>query len=245
MANEYLVNSADLTAVADAIRAKGGKSEALVFPSGFVSAVQAIQSGGSASGLTDLELLIQDKLEVFSSNITTLPGIYEFCGKKNLKKVSMPLASGYVTQYAFQNSGITEVEMPKTTSVGGSAFYGCLSLPRVTFPLCVEVQTNGFNWCGNLEKADLGSSDITEVKNLGASAFQNTPALKALILRYSVVIPLLNSNIFGTDSGITTGIGHVYVPSALIPEYQAATNWATLYANYPEIFQPIEGSVYE
>ena len=46
MANEYLVNSADMTAVADAIRAKGGTSEALAFPGGFVEAVSAIQAGG-------------------------------------------------------------------------------------------------------------------------------------------------------------------------------------------------------
>ena len=134
--------------------------------------------------------------------------------------------------------------MPGTTIIGFDAFFGCV-VTNVTFPLCTQVGSSAFNWCGNLEKADFGSSDITNVKNLGQAAFQNTPALKALILRYSVVIPLENSNVFGTNSGITTGIGHVYVPSALIPEYQAATNWATLYANYPEIFQPIEGSVYE
>ena len=54
MENEYLVNSDDLMAVADAIRVKGGTSEALVFPSGFVSAVQAIQagSGGGIEMLT-------------------------------------------------------------------------------------------------------------------------------------------------------------------------------------------------
>ena len=244
MANEYLVNSSDLTAVADAIRAKGGTGEALAFPGGFVDAIKAIESGGSASGLTDLELLIQDKLEVFSSNITTMPGEFEFAYKKNLKKVSMPLAVGYITQRAFQNSGITEVEMPGTTVIGFDAFYGC-AVTKVTFPLCTQAGSSAFNWCRKLEKADFGSSDITKVKDLGESVFQNTPALKALILRYSVVIPLANSNVFGTNSGITTGIGHVYVPSALIPEYQAATNWATLYANYPEIFQPIEGSVYE
>lgn len=52
MANEYAVNRADLTAVADAIRAKGGTSDALAFPGGFVGAVAAIQvgSGGSGSG---------------------------------------------------------------------------------------------------------------------------------------------------------------------------------------------------
>ena len=46
MANEYLVNSDDLTAVANAIRIKGETSEALVFPDGFINAVQAIQAGG-------------------------------------------------------------------------------------------------------------------------------------------------------------------------------------------------------
>lgn len=37
--------NADLTALADAIRAKGGTAAQLVYPSGFVSAIQAIQTG--------------------------------------------------------------------------------------------------------------------------------------------------------------------------------------------------------
>lgn len=49
MANEYLVNSSDLTAVADAIRAKGGTTEALAFPVGFVEAVEAMQEGGGGN----------------------------------------------------------------------------------------------------------------------------------------------------------------------------------------------------
>lgn len=48
MANEYSVNQSDLVSVANAIRVKGGTSEALAFPDGFVSAVQAIQAGGGA-----------------------------------------------------------------------------------------------------------------------------------------------------------------------------------------------------
>ena len=42
---EYLTNTADLTAVANAIREKGGTSEQLACPDGFVSAIQAIQTG--------------------------------------------------------------------------------------------------------------------------------------------------------------------------------------------------------
>lgn len=41
---EYLTNTADLTAVADAIRAKGGTAAQLVYPSGFVSTIQAIKT---------------------------------------------------------------------------------------------------------------------------------------------------------------------------------------------------------
>ena len=42
---EYLINATDLTKVASAIREKGGTSAPLVYPGGFVSAIQEIQTG--------------------------------------------------------------------------------------------------------------------------------------------------------------------------------------------------------
>lgn len=48
MAN-YIASDSDLTAVANAIRTKGGTSAELEFPSGFVSAIAAIPSGGGGS----------------------------------------------------------------------------------------------------------------------------------------------------------------------------------------------------
>ena len=42
---EYLTNTTDLTKVASAIREKGGTSDPLAYPDGFVSAIQAIQTG--------------------------------------------------------------------------------------------------------------------------------------------------------------------------------------------------------
>ena len=47
---EYLTNTTDLTKVASAIREKGGTSDPLVYPDGFVTAIQAIQTGSSAPG---------------------------------------------------------------------------------------------------------------------------------------------------------------------------------------------------
>lgn len=49
---EYLTNTADLTKVASAIREKGGTSDSLVYPDGFVSAIQAIQTG------TELQIIV-------------------------------------------------------------------------------------------------------------------------------------------------------------------------------------------
>ncbi len=42
---EYLTNTTDLTKVASAIREKGGTSDSLAYPDGFVTAIQAIQTG--------------------------------------------------------------------------------------------------------------------------------------------------------------------------------------------------------
>lgn len=49
--NEYLVDSADMTTVADAIREKGGTTAPLSFPAGMASAIRGIQSGGDLSSV--------------------------------------------------------------------------------------------------------------------------------------------------------------------------------------------------
>lgn len=49
---EYLTNTTDLTKVASAIREKGGTSDLLVYPDGFVTAIQAIQAG------TELKIIV-------------------------------------------------------------------------------------------------------------------------------------------------------------------------------------------
>lgn len=48
----YLVTDQDLTAIADAIRTKGGTSAQLAFPAGFVSAIGDIQTGPAAHTVT-------------------------------------------------------------------------------------------------------------------------------------------------------------------------------------------------
>ena len=57
---EYLTNTADLTAVADAIRAKGGTSDPLVYPDGFVTAIGNIQTGSGTTPGTPGDITFYD-----------------------------------------------------------------------------------------------------------------------------------------------------------------------------------------
>lgn len=51
MAN-YLTTDTELTSIADAIRTKGGTQADLVYPTGFVSAINDIQTGGGGGPFT-------------------------------------------------------------------------------------------------------------------------------------------------------------------------------------------------
>lgn len=81
MAVDKLVDStqldAGLTSVANAIRSKGGTSADLAFPSGFISAVEAIPSGGgSPIQLLDTLTVAEDSRSV--NIVTTSFNSYDF-----------------------------------------------------------------------------------------------------------------------------------------------------------------------
>ena len=58
---EYLTNTTDLTSVANAIREKGGTTALLTYPDEFISAIQAISSGG--------EFVIEHGTKVFAEDV--------------------------------------------------------------------------------------------------------------------------------------------------------------------------------
>ena len=61
MAN-YLINDTQLTSVADAIRAKSGGSAGLAFPSGFISEIGNISSGGGGTASSGNDVVFYDNL---------------------------------------------------------------------------------------------------------------------------------------------------------------------------------------
>lgn len=200
MALDKLVDStqldADLTSVANAIRAKGGTSADLAFPADFVSAVQAIPSVSSERLAKDL---IASSFSVFHSEGLTYLG-----------------AMRYFTW-------LTTIVFPNLSSMNTGTGQ-CLS--------------------GNtgLTKCDFGP-----VKTIAGGCFNGDSKLTVLILRRpSAITTLASINAFSnTPFASGKAGGTLYVPSALISNYQSATNWSTILGYANNSIQPIEGSVYE
>lgn len=68
MANEYAVNQSDLVQVADAIRTKGETTNQLVFPSGFVDAIQNMSIGAEVN-YTVRWYTSPDQISVWEQNV--------------------------------------------------------------------------------------------------------------------------------------------------------------------------------
>ena len=96
---EYLTNTTDLTKVAAAIRAKSGTSAPLVYPDGFVTAIQSIDTTGGTKPAT---------LTITSSDYT---------GNRNARFI-FPTSEGHIGSYDYLNETFT---FPVTinTVIGG------------------------------------------------------------------------------------------------------------------------------
>jgi hypothetical protein len=136
---------------------------------------------------------------------------------------------------------LANINAPKAKSVYIRAFQYCNALTSVVFPSAKDVWDYSLNSCSSLEVVDLPSA--TTIAN---SAFAQSTKFNTLILRSNTVCSLSSAAAFNFTPFYTTGkSGTVYVPQALITEYQNATNWSKLYANGTCNFVAIEGSEYE
>lgn len=222
--SDYIVTDTELTSIANAIRTKGGTSEQLVFPGGFVDAVDAIETGSIS--IDDFALM-------------TFPvGRIEFAD-----------ATAFMN-YSFHNrTGITQVFAKKALSVRGNAFQGCTRLQYFVGVKTNYVSTYGLAECTELLAVDLGGG-ISDFEDSGlpyTNAFNGSGKLKTLIIRNSSIVTQLNSINNFTNTPFASGKsgGTLYVPSALISSYQSATNWSTILEYENNQILPIEGSIYE
>jgi len=161
----------------------------------------------------------------------------------NITSVFAPNLTNIRSQTFAECSGITSISFPELISAQGSQHFSrCSNLTNVYLPKMETFGDNFFQVCTNLEILDLPSAtSINYVRFLyGCSK------LKTLILRYpNNVVPISNDALTSTPFASDGTGGTIYVPQALIPSYQSATNWSTILESENNQILPIEGSIYE
>ena len=102
---EYLTTDTELDAIADAINAKGGTSGQLVYPSGFVSAIQAIPTGTTPTGTINISANGTYDVTNYASAAVAIP---EYAGAHH------SVIAGYTVTISLTN--------PRNPSHFGSAY---------------------------------------------------------------------------------------------------------------------------
>ena len=151
------------------------------------------------------EYLIQD---------TTLTGIAEAIREKtggtdpvavsDMARKIAEIEAGGGDIDALIDRSITEISSSSATSIGSYAFYSCIALTTADFPVATSIESNAFRSCSKLKSLLLRGNNVCTLSN--TSAFSSTP--------------------------ISSGTGYIYVPSSLIEQYKAATNWSTYAARF-------------
>ena len=247
--SEYIIKGETLTGIADAIRGKTGGTDPVAV-SDMAAQIDGIQAGGGGDDVLDA-LIDRSITEISSSSVTSIGsyafyscielttvdfpaatsiGSYAFQYCRSLTTVDFPAATS-IGSYAFQYcNSLTTANFPVATSIGGSAFRSCSELTTTNFPVATSIETAAFQSC-----IGLTTVDFPVATSIGTSAFRSCSELKSLLLRNNKVCTLSNTNAFNSTP-IASGTGYIYVPSALIEQYKAATNWST----YTDQFRALE-----
>ena len=220
-----------MTAIADAIREKTGGTDSLTLDA-MAEAIAGIEAGGGG-GEADYSMednIVTDSLTEYRNPRVTKLGRYVFYFS-NIKKHTF---DAVLTKDVgpFRESSVVTANFPELVTAGEDMFLRCYSLANVSMPKVKELKNWSFEYC-----RELVFLDFPCLEKIGANVFYGS-ALETLIIRTNNVCALGNTNSFNKAC-------NVYVPQALISEYQQATNWSSLYADGTLNFVAIEGSEYE
>ncbi len=242
---DYLIApKASFDATADAVRALNGTNSAITWgQDGFADAI------GDERRYTADEFA----LGTAPTGDITLTGTslhnYHFYNCKNITSVLAPNLTTMGTYCFYHCDGMryarfeSLTELPTTSNQGNAFAYMETGRQAVLiFPALTSLGTRNFQR-GHIGVVDTGPN-LTGA--IGTDSFYTNsmasywPIVNTLILRSSTMITA------GSSDAIN-GLKDVYVPSALISDYEAATNWSTkvAHATYPVTFHAIENSQYD
>lgn len=173
------VDETSLTAVADAIRAKGGTSGQLEFPDGFVSAVEAIQSGGGEDDSSFREVIERTAANPTLPSDLTKIGDFAFYNYTNFALTSLPAGITSIGSYAFYNcKNLALTSLPAgIKSIDSYAFYGCRKLALTSIPAGItSIVSYAFSNCADLTTITFEGTP----SSINSTAFSNCTKLTTI-----------------------------------------------------------------
>ena len=224
-----------LTNIADAIRGKTDKTEAMTLDQ-MVTEIAAIETGGGEDYLAQR---LTNTLTHYENNDILFINDSGFDSCKALVSVSCANVKKLGARVFWQCHNLEYVSFPALQEIWYTAFRFCYKLKEfvVLTPQTRAAGGNGeaFSDCTSLEKVDI---NINQIDN---RFFTNCKALATVILRKADAITVNGGTNTFDNTPVKSGTGYIYVPSALLEEYKTATNWSV----YAEQFRTIEGSAYQ
>lgn len=181
----------------------------------FFSSVTTIPDGAYATGafykcsaLTELSL-----------PVVTSIGKNTFRGCSALTRFDAPLVQ---TLLALPEN-MEIVDFPCVTEIG--SLQNMKSLTTVALPMLSTITAAYmFMNCTKLTHIDLG---ITSISVSSGAWFSGATALETLILRSGTVVTQPGNSIIPLDDTlIASGMGYIYVPSALVEDYKISVYWS-------------------
>ena len=178
------------------------------------------ESGGGGGGSTDTEDAIIKR---------TLSGAYENdritnigdsgLSHCNITSVSLPKVTTASNAAFYECYSLASVSLPECTQIGSNCFGNCRALREIALPKCTRVGDSAFEGCETLETADLGNTLY-----MGEYVFGSCSALRTVILRSEDAVCECNTDMpqFEDNAGVS-----VYVPDAILSNYQSDTVWST------------------
>lgn len=169
-----------LSSIADAIREKGDLGDPLAspltFPSGFVSAIEGLSSGGAT------EPYIEETYDAYGH-------------------LTAAVMHGHTTvrKWCFFMSDLVSIQLPPTvTSIEEGAFNNCVSLKSIQLPDAItKIGKSAFALCAYLTTIQLPSSLIT----IGSKAFDFCGFTS---LRLPAGLQTINASAFNQSYALTT-----------------------------------------
>lgn len=227
MIDKVLVSESNLTAIADAIRAKAGTTTKYK-PAEMASAISGITTGGGGGTDTGTEIL-DGSITTYSNDTITYIRDFGLSQCPSLTTLSLPALTAVGTSAFSACPSLTTAYLPAAKSVNCGCFSSCIKLTSVTLTSAEHVEEYGFSSCSSLTTVSLPACET-----LSDFAFYECSSLTALILGNDTVAKLYDANAF-SGTPIESGTGYIYVPDSIVDQYKSDSNWSTYAAQIKPI----------